>query len=207
MPRLMKTKTLTVGLDLGDRRHTACVLDEAGDILAEEPLANTREVLTAFSARYPGATFVMETGTHSPWVSRLLTAQGHPVIVANARMLADMAGWRRYGDELGWLGETSVRERKEKFGRLSGVGRWARRPSARTCSRSCGRRWPSNWRMGRSVTQTRPREPGGAGSDAAHEPPGAPALLKNSVIRSARHGIAGFPSRHSPRPPVIFPLS
>jgi hypothetical protein len=56
------------------------VLDEAGDILAEEPLANTREGLTAFSARYPGATFVMETGTHSPWVSRLLTAQGHPVI-------------------------------------------------------------------------------------------------------------------------------
>ncbi len=85
--RLMKTKTLTVGLDLGDRRHTACVLDEAGDIIAEEAFANTREVLTAFSARYPGATFVMETGTHSPWVSRLLGALGHPVIVANARKL------------------------------------------------------------------------------------------------------------------------
>ncbi len=83
----MNTKTLTVGLDLGDRRHTACVLNETGDIIAEETFANTREVLMAFSARYPGATFVMETGTHSPWVSRLLTAQGHPVIVANARKL------------------------------------------------------------------------------------------------------------------------
>jgi transposase len=88
----MKTKKpavekLTIGLDLGDRRHHVCVLDEAGEILAEETLVNTREVLTAFSGRYPGATFVMETGTHSPWVSRLLSAQGHPVIVANARKL------------------------------------------------------------------------------------------------------------------------
>ena len=88
----MKTKKpagekLTVGLDLGDRRHHACVLDASGEILAEEAIVNTREVLTAFCARYPGATVVMETGTHSPWVSRLLTALGHPVIVANARKL------------------------------------------------------------------------------------------------------------------------
>lgn len=78
---------LTIGLDLGDRRHHACVLDAAGEILAEETLVNTREVVSAFAARYPGATFVMETGTHSPWISRLLTALGHPVIVANARKL------------------------------------------------------------------------------------------------------------------------
>jgi transposase len=72
---------------LGDRTHHACVLDAAGEIVAEEVLVNTREVLTAFSRRYPNATMVMETGTHSPWISRLLTAQGHPVIVANARKL------------------------------------------------------------------------------------------------------------------------
>ena len=85
--RLMKTNSWTVGLDLGDRRHYVCVLNEAGDVVAEEAIVNTREVLTAFGARYPGATFVMETGTHSPWVSRLLAALGHPVIVANARKL------------------------------------------------------------------------------------------------------------------------
>ena len=78
---------LTVGLDLGDRHHHVCVLDAAGEILAEEVIVNTREVLTAFCARYPGATVVMETGTHSPWVSRLVAALGHPVIVANARKL------------------------------------------------------------------------------------------------------------------------
>jgi hypothetical protein len=77
----------TMGLDLGDRRHHVCVLDDAGKLLAEEAIVNTREVLTAFCARYRGATVVMETGTHSPWVSRLVAAQGHPVIVANARKL------------------------------------------------------------------------------------------------------------------------
>jgi transposase len=90
--RRMKTKIpavekLTIGLDLGDRRHHACVLDAEGEIVAEEVIVNTRDVLSAFCARYPGATFVMETGMHSPWISRLLTALGHPVIVANARKL------------------------------------------------------------------------------------------------------------------------
>jgi hypothetical protein len=71
-PRLMTTNNITIGLDLGDRRHAVCVLSASGQILAEEAIPNTRECLMAFSPRYPGATFVMETGTHSPWVSRLL---------------------------------------------------------------------------------------------------------------------------------------
>ena len=77
----------TIGLDLGDRRHHVCVLSASGEILAEEVIANTRECLTTFAARHPGATFIMETGTHSPWVSRLLEQHGHRVIVANARKL------------------------------------------------------------------------------------------------------------------------
>ena len=83
----MNTKNITIGLDLGDRRHHACVLDEAGEILAQEKIVNTREVLTAFCARYSGATIIMETGTHSLWVSRLVSSLGHPAIVANARKL------------------------------------------------------------------------------------------------------------------------
>lgn len=83
----MNTKTLTVGLDLGDRHHHVCVLDAAGEVVAQEVIVNTREVVSVFCGRYPGATFVMETGTHSPWVSRLVESLGHPVIVANARKL------------------------------------------------------------------------------------------------------------------------
>lgn len=74
-------------MDLGDRRHTVCVLNETGDIVAEEQLPNTHACLAAFGARFPGATMIMETGTHSPWISRLLAARGHPVHVANARKL------------------------------------------------------------------------------------------------------------------------
>ena len=85
------TTKITIGMDLGDRRHAVCVLNAAGDIVAEEYIMNTRECLEAFAARYPGATIAIETGTHSPWVSRLFTARGHRVLVANARKLRAVA--------------------------------------------------------------------------------------------------------------------
>ena len=81
------TAGLTIGLDLGDRRHHACVLSASGEILAEDVITNTRECVAAYAARWADATFVMETGTHSPWVSRLLEQLGHRVLVANARKL------------------------------------------------------------------------------------------------------------------------
>jgi transposase len=62
----MTTNNLTIGIDLGDRKHSACVLSAGGEILAETEITNTRECLTAFARRYPGAVFVMETDTHSP---------------------------------------------------------------------------------------------------------------------------------------------
>ena len=52
---------LTIGIDLGNRQHTVCVLSAAGEILAEETLPNPRECLTAFAQRHPAATCVMET--------------------------------------------------------------------------------------------------------------------------------------------------
>ena len=81
------TDNITIGLDLGDRRHHVYVLSAAGDIVTEETITNTRACLEAFAARFPAATIIMETGTHSPWVSRLFEALGHRVIVANARKL------------------------------------------------------------------------------------------------------------------------
>jgi transposase len=78
-------KQITIGLDLGDRRHTYCVLDEAGKMAREGSLGNTREQLATMARSYPGATAVMEAGTHSPWVSRFLQELGLRVIVANPR--------------------------------------------------------------------------------------------------------------------------
>lgn len=87
----MNTKKYTIGLDLGDRSHAVCVLSGDGEIVVEERITNTRECLMAFGRRYRGALVVMETGTHSPWVSRLLESAGHRVIVANARKLRAIA--------------------------------------------------------------------------------------------------------------------
>ena len=83
----MNPTNITIGLDLGDRRHTACALNHVGDIVAEDTVTNDREGLAKFSARFPAAVIAMETGTHSPWVSRFFQHRGHKVHVANARKL------------------------------------------------------------------------------------------------------------------------
>lgn len=83
----MKTKSsaITIGIDLGDRKHAVCVLDAKGDILKQEIINNNRGSLAALSRRYPGALMVMEVGMHSPWTSRFLKDLGHRVLVANPR--------------------------------------------------------------------------------------------------------------------------
>ncbi len=78
-------KKITIGLDLGDRRHTYCVLDETGKVAREGTLGNTREQLATMARSYPGATAVMEAGMHSPWVSRFLQELGLRAVVANPR--------------------------------------------------------------------------------------------------------------------------
>ena len=78
---------LTVGLDLGDRYCQVCVLDEAGEVIEEGRVATRAEALRRrFSSADP-LRIVLEAGTHSPWVSRLLAELGHEVLVANPRKL------------------------------------------------------------------------------------------------------------------------
>jgi len=79
--------TLTIGIDLGDRKSHLCVLDASGEIVEESQLATTP---TAMRARFEGlapARIALEVGGHSAWVSELLKELGHEVIVANARKL------------------------------------------------------------------------------------------------------------------------
>jgi transposase len=78
---------LTVGLDLGDRYCQVCVLDDAGKVCEEGRVATRAAALRRrFSTAEP-VRVVLEAGTHSPWVSRLLAELGHEVIVANPRKL------------------------------------------------------------------------------------------------------------------------
>jgi len=61
------------------------VLDEAGKILLEQKLATTPEAMKQTFGKIPRSLIAMETGTHSPWVSRLLAELGHKLIVAHAQ--------------------------------------------------------------------------------------------------------------------------
>ena len=72
-------KNITMGLDLGDHRHTYCVLDKAGKMTSEGSLRNTREQLTSMARSYPGATAVMEAGTHRADLVDVQSAGSSPV--------------------------------------------------------------------------------------------------------------------------------
>jgi transposase len=82
---IFKGHKLTIGLDLGDRWSCYCVLDEAGRILLEQKVATTPEAMKQIFEKIPRGLMALETGTHSPWVSRLLTELGYQVIVAHAQ--------------------------------------------------------------------------------------------------------------------------
>jgi transposase len=82
---IFKGHKLTIGLDLGDRWSFYCVLDEAGQIILEQKLPTTPEAMKQTFESIPRSLIALETGTHSPWVSRLLRELGHEVLVAHAQ--------------------------------------------------------------------------------------------------------------------------
>src|ERR1700731_2466907 len=84
---IFKGHKLTIGLDLGDRWSFYCVLDEAGEVLLEQKVATTPEAMKQTFEKIPRSLIALETGTHSPWVSRLLRELGHEVLVAHAQQV------------------------------------------------------------------------------------------------------------------------
>jgi transposase len=82
---IFKEQKVTIGLDLGDRWSFYCVLDEAGKVILEQKVPTTPEGMKQTFARIPRSLMALESGTHSPWLSRLLTELGHEVLVAHAQ--------------------------------------------------------------------------------------------------------------------------
>ncbi len=74
---------LTIGLDLGDRTISYCILNEAGEVVSENQLPTTATGLSSLLGKMPSSRVALEVGTHSPWVSRHVASMGHEVIVAN----------------------------------------------------------------------------------------------------------------------------
>lgn len=97
--RRLRKANVTIGLDLGDKRHTFCVLDSHGEVLKKSLLLNERNELAKLAGTYPGALVVMEAGTHSPWISRFLDSLGMEIVVANPRKTRAIWQSERKSDE------------------------------------------------------------------------------------------------------------
>ena len=76
---------LTIGLDLGDKHTVGCVLTGSGEVEETFSVATTMSALGRTMAGFESSRVVLEVGTHSPWVSRLVEQAGHEVIIANPR--------------------------------------------------------------------------------------------------------------------------
>ena len=95
---------VTVGIDIGDRYSHLCLLDtESGEVIEEGRILTNH---SAFEKRFSGSKpmrIAIETGTHSPWISRMLEECGHDVLVANARKVRLIYGERRRSHGCGQL--------------------------------------------------------------------------------------------------------
>ena len=98
--RKASQSTLTIGLDLGDRNSWYCMLDEVGQIQLEQRVRTSAQGLQEVFGTMPRSRIALETGTHSPWISRLLSELGHEVIVANARKVRLIGESRKKDDRL-----------------------------------------------------------------------------------------------------------
>lgn len=76
---------VVMGIDLGDRFSNYAVIGVEGSVVEEGRVATRAETLSSLLKGVVRMRVVIETGTHSPWVSRLITAEGHEAVVANAR--------------------------------------------------------------------------------------------------------------------------
>ena len=92
---------MTAGMDLGDNYSYLCLIDtESGQLIEGSRLRTTPEAMRRrFDSERP-LHVAIEVGTHSPWVSRLLTECGHKVLIANPRKTRLIYGERRKTDKL-----------------------------------------------------------------------------------------------------------
>jgi transposase len=101
MTNTSREQQLTAGLDLGDKYSYLCVLDtDSGELVEDGRLRTTPEDLRRRFDFEKKLRIAIEVGTHSPWVSRLLEACGHEVVVANPRKTRLIYGDKRKTDEL-----------------------------------------------------------------------------------------------------------
>jgi transposase len=94
------TGQITIGIDLGDRFSHCCVLGPDGTLLTEGRVVSTPEGMARHFQELPPTRIAFEVGSHSRWVSELLTSWGHEVILANPRNLRMISDSIRKSDRV-----------------------------------------------------------------------------------------------------------
>src|SRR5215211_3871410 len=91
----------TAGLDLVVKYSYLCLVDQqSGEVIEEGRLRTSPEAFRRRFCSERPLRIAIETGTHSPWVSRVLEECGHEVLVANARKLRLIYANKRKTDEI-----------------------------------------------------------------------------------------------------------
>jgi transposase len=93
------TGSMTMGIDLGDRISHVAVVDDSGEVTERFRVTTTRTGFEDAFGERAAVRVVMEATTHSRWVSSLLGALGHEVVVANPRSLALIYKQQRKNDK------------------------------------------------------------------------------------------------------------
>lgn len=89
------------GVDLGDEVSNVCVIDgSSGEVIEEARIRTRAPDFERYFTKAAPMRVAIETGTHSPWVSRSITAAGHDVTVANAAHVRLIHSGKRKNDRL-----------------------------------------------------------------------------------------------------------
>ncbi len=91
---------LTVGVDLGDKCSSYCILGMDGETLAEGQLRTRQQDFAEFFQALTGSRVVMEVGTHSAWIREIVAGCGHEVLVANPRQMEGPKRRKRKNDRI-----------------------------------------------------------------------------------------------------------
>lgn len=77
-----------IGMDIGDRTCELCVLSKDKQVLVRGAVPTEARTIEDFFQALAPLKVVLETGTHSPWLTHKMQALGHEVLVANARQVS-----------------------------------------------------------------------------------------------------------------------
>lgn len=85
--RAVQPLVQTLGIDVGDRRSSYCLLAASGETLDECNVATTGKALWALFQGMESCRVVLEACGHVHWIAQLASDAGHELVVANPREL------------------------------------------------------------------------------------------------------------------------